>query len=211
MKPSSQYFGLVCAAGLLLGGCLFKPVTVSTRYFVLTAIPAAERASLTNAPVSVGVGFVKMPAYALRDAVAVRKGTNEIEYLDDAMWAERLDRAFQRTLAADLATLLPSDQVYLSAWERNEVKVTVFVEVEQFDMDTHGEGTLSVAWRLGDTGNDNLHKSGRVRLTCTGPSPRGNPQAVAKTLSTLTGEFSRKLAAEIHEVVDANGEHAPAN
>src|SRR6266404_3931421 len=135
-------FGLVCGASLLLSGCLLKPVTVSTRRFVLAPIPASERAPTTAEPLPVGVGLVKMPAYLLRDSIAVRKGANEIAYLDDAFWAERLDQCFQQTLAANLSTQLPSDRVYLSAWQRDQVRVRVFVNVEQFDADTQGRGTL---------------------------------------------------------------------
>src|SRR5438552_751127 len=84
---------LVCAAGLLLSGCFLKPVTVSTRRFILAPIPASEHLSPlphrgrgqgegASIPqqLSVGVGFVKMPAYLLRNSIVVRKGANEIEY-----------------------------------------------------------------------------------------------------------------------------------
>src|SRR3989442_1011930 len=138
MKPSNslKQFGLVCGAGLLVSGCLLKPVTVSTRRFVLSPIPASEPAPTAAEPLSVGVGFVKVPPYLLRDSMAVRKGVNEVAYLDDALWAERLDQSFQRTLASNLSALLPSDRVYLSAWERDQVMVRLFVNVEQFDVDT---------------------------------------------------------------------------
>src|SRR5712692_2924291 len=137
MKPPSHLplFALVCGAGLLLSGCLFRPVTVSTRRFLLAPIPASEQASTAAEQLSVGIGFVKMPAYLLRNAIAVRDGPSEIEYLEDALWGERLDQSFQQTLAANLSTLLPSDRVYLSAWERDQVRVRVFVNVEQFDVD----------------------------------------------------------------------------
>ncbi len=58
-------FGLVCAASLLLNGCFLKPVTVSTRHFVLVPIPASERPADATARLSVGVGSVKMPEYLL--------------------------------------------------------------------------------------------------------------------------------------------------
>src|SRR5881392_2329375 len=119
MKPWRylQFVALVCGVGLLLSGCLLKPVTVSTRRFILAPIPASEHASVAAEQLSVGVGFVKMPAYLLRNSIAVRKGVSEIQYLEDSLWGERLDQSLQQTLAANLSTLLPSDRVYLSAWE----------------------------------------------------------------------------------------------
>src|SRR5947207_8086212 len=115
MKPwrCVQFVVLVCAAGLFLSGCLLKPVTVSTRRFILAPIPASEHASAAGEPLSVGVGFMKMPAYLLRNSIALRKGPNEIDYLEHALWGERLDQSFQQTIAANLSLHLPSDRVFL--------------------------------------------------------------------------------------------------
>lgn len=211
MSPSIrlQIFSLVCSAALLLNGCLFKPVTVSTRRFLLAPIPNSELASPDSGgarseragaePLSVGVGVVKMPAYLLRSSLAVRNGASEIDYVEDAVWAERLDQSFQRALAANLSMLLPSDRVYLSPWERDQVKVRVFVSVEQFDVDTQGQARLTASWRLTAPGSDKLLKSGQTRLARTAPAPRGNPQAIATVLSSLTADFSRELTQAVHE------------
>jgi uncharacterized lipoprotein YmbA len=100
MKTSSYLkpLALACGVGLVLSGCLLKPVTVSTRRFILAPIPASEHASTAAEQLSVGVGSVKMPAYLLRNSIAVRNGPGEIEYLEDALWGERLDQSFQQTL-----------------------------------------------------------------------------------------------------------------
>jgi len=135
--------------------------------------------------------------------MAIRNGTNEIEYLDGALWAERLDQSFQQTLAANLSMLLPSDRVYRSAWERNQVQVTAVINVQQFDVDTQGRGTLVAWWRINAPDGDTPLKSGEAHLAQTGASPRGNPQAIATTLSALTGQLSRDLAQAIREAAQA--------
>jgi len=200
MKAPSylQIFGFV-AAGLLLSGCLLKPVTVSTRRFILAPIPAPEHASTNAEQLSVGIASAKMPAYLLKNSIAVRKGASEIDYLEDGLWGDRLDRGFQQTLADNLSILLPSDRLYLSAWERDQVKVRLFVNVEQFDVDTEGRGRLIAWWRITAPGSDKPLKSGQARLDRTGPAPRGNPQIIVTTLSALVAEFSRQLAQAIHE------------
>ncbi len=192
-------FALLSATGLLLAGCLFRPATVSERRFVLSPLPPSGRAPAAAESLPVGVGLVKMPPYLLRSSLAVRKGVGEIQYIEDALWAEPLDQDFQRTLAANLSRLLPTAQIYLSAWERDQVKVGVFVTVEQFDVDTQGRGTLSAWWRITFPGSDKPVKSGQVNLVQTGASPRGNPQAIVATLSALTADLSRLLAAGIRE------------
>jgi uncharacterized lipoprotein YmbA len=133
----------------------------------------------------------------------VRRGATEVDYLDDAMWAERLDQAFQRTVAANLAALLPSDRVYLSAWDRDQVSVRVFVNVQQFDVDVQGQGTLIASWRITAPGTEKPLKSGQSRLTHAGPAVTpAKPELIATSLSALTAAFSRELAQAIHQFAD---------
>jgi uncharacterized lipoprotein YmbA len=191
----------VAVTGIILTGCLLKRVTVSTRHFVLAPIPANEPAPTVTEHLSVGMGFVKMPSYLLRNSIAVRNGASEIKYIEDALWAERLDQCFQRTLAANLSRLLPSDSIYLNDWGRDQVKARVFIIVQQFDVDTRGQGTLIAQWRITAPDSDVPLKSGQARLDRTGTSPHGNPEVIATTLSDLAAEFSRELAQSIRESV----------
>jgi hypothetical protein len=194
---------MMSSLGLLLGGCVIKPARVPTRHFVLGPIPAPDHAPTTAQPLAVEVGFVKMPSYLLRDSIVVRKSAAEVEYLETALWAERLDHSFRQTLAENLSLLLVSDRAYLAASERDRLVVRVSVNVEQFDVDGEGCGTLLASWRLTAAGADKPIKSGQARLIRSGPSPRGNPQAIAATLSTLVAEFSRDLAQALRESAQA--------
>jgi uncharacterized lipoprotein YmbA len=197
-----SYFHLllvVCSVGLLLGGCVIKPARVPTRHFVLAPIPEPEHAPATAQPLAVEVGFVKMPSYLLRDSMVVRKSADEVEYLETALWGERLDHSFRQTLAQNLSMRLASDQARLSVSERGQLVLRVSVNVEQFDVDTEGTGTLLAGWRLTALGADKPMKIGKAHLTRPGPSPRGNPQAIATTLSALVAEFSLNLAPALRE------------
>jgi uncharacterized lipoprotein YmbA len=197
-----SFYAQLILVSALLSGCMLKPVTVSTRHFALAPIPTSEPrpvARTGSEQLSVGIGFVKMPSYLLRNSMAVRNNANEIEYLDDALWSERLDESFQRDLAANLAELLPSDSIYLTDWAHSQVTVAVYINVQQFDVDINGHGTLIAQWRIAVPGSDVPLKSGRVRLDRTGASPRGKPEVVAKTLSDLAAQFSRDLAQSIRE------------
>ena len=189
----------VAVAGVLPAGCLFKTATVPQRHFVLAPIPVSDPAPAPTEPESVGIGFVKMPSYLLGNAMAIRSGPNEIEYVDDALWAERLDQCFQQTLAANLSRLLPADSIYLTDWGREQVKLRVFINVQQFDVDTGGHGTLVAQWRILTQDSEIPSKSGGAQLARTGKPPRGKPEAIATTMSDLTAEFSRELAQSIRE------------
>lgn len=141
-----------------------------------------------------------MPSYLLRDSMVIRKNANEIEVLENATWAERLDEGFRRVLEDNLSSLVTSDQERSSTSGRKAVRV--IVEVVQFDVDTQGRGTLFANWRLSEAGAASPLKTGEAHLTRSGPVPRGNPQAVATTLSALTGEFSREVAAAYQEAAE---------
>src|SRR5216110_582290 len=107
IRPRARTFlKILCSIVLSVGlaGCSFlKPAKSTTRYYVLTPVAATQSGS---GSLAVGVGQVKLSPYLFNTSLAVRQGTNEVEYLDSAIWAERLDAGFQRVLAADLATAL---------------------------------------------------------------------------------------------------------
>lgn len=194
---------MMCSLGSLLSGCAIKPAPVSTRHFVLAPISAADHVPTTAQPAAVEVGFVMMPPYLLRDSMVVRKSAEEVQFLETALWSERLDQSFRHTLAENLLLLLSSDSRYLSAPQRNSSVVRVSVNVQQFDVDTEGRGTLRGVWRLTAAGADTPLKIGQVNLTRPGPPPRGNPQTVAATLSALLADFSREVLHALAESAQA--------
>jgi uncharacterized lipoprotein YmbA len=197
MKSSVVLLAFAAIAGVLLTGCLSRPPTINARHFVLAPISTSESAPAAAKHLSVGIGFVKMPSYLLRKTIAVRNGANEIGYIEDAQWAERLDQSFQRTLAANLSHLLPSANIYLTDWPRDQEGITVFIDIQEFDVDSTGNGNLSAHWRITASDSDQRVKTGQTRLTRAGASPRGHPEVIATTLSELTAEFSRELSQSI--------------
>ena len=195
---------LAALSSTLLTGCLLKRATDSTRHFVLSPISTNEPALVATEHLSVGIGFVKMPSYLLRKAMAVRNNANEIGYIEDAQWAERLDQSFQRTLAANLSHLLPSANIYLTDWPRDQEVIRISIDVQQFDVDTSGQGNLNAQWRITIHDSDQQSKTGYARLARTVASPHGHPEMVATTLSDLTAEFSRELAQSIRDSVKSS-------
>ena len=94
----------IAGIGVLWTGCMSMH-TVLPQHLVLASNATNELPLLSHKPLSIGVGFVKMPAYLQRNSVAIRESANEIEYTENALWAERLDQCFQETLAADISRL----------------------------------------------------------------------------------------------------------
>jgi uncharacterized protein len=200
MKLHPAIFRLLGLAALcvLITGCFLKPVNVTTRRFVLAPVPAPGHANETN-QLTVGLGPVKMPDYLLKDAMAVRRSDNEIEYLENALWAGRLDHAFQLALAANLTTQLPGSRFPLSAWQAGEVVLAAYVRVERLDVNAQGTGTLAAHWQIETPDRRRVLKSGEVALHKFGTTPYADPEASVATLSALTAQFSEVLAQAIRE------------
>jgi uncharacterized lipoprotein YmbA len=208
MKLHPRFLQLTLASAMcaVLAGCLFKPTTVATRSFVLTPMPAGESKAATG-HLAVGVGLVKVPPYLLRSSIAYRKSANEIGYLENSLWAEPLDKSIQLALGANLANLLPTDQIRLSAWQRTEVAVAVYVNVEQFDVDAQGRGTLIAWWRIVSPDGGRVLRSGQSRFARNSSSTATDPETWVATLNEMITEFSKALAPVIREC--ASGAAAP--
>lgn len=200
MKNYHRHFPLIAsvAIGALLTGCLLRPANVTTRQFVLTPAASASQPRTAEA-FAIGLGAVKMPEYLLRSSLAVRKSELEVEYLDNAAWAERLDQSFQRVLAANLAQQLPGSRIQRSTWLNSQVTLAVFVSAERFDVDAQGKGTLLANWRIETPDGRQVLKDGVTSLNQAGASPNQRPEIIAATLSELTAQFSEALARAIRE------------
>jgi uncharacterized lipoprotein YmbA len=198
---------LALGLGVSLTGCFsfLKPAKATAHNFVLSSLPAAAPAAQPGSGPAVGVGPVKLAAYLFNTSFAVRKGTNEIEYLPTSFWAERLDAGLQRVLAANLASLLPTDQIRISAWQTSDVSAEVYVAVDQFDVDARGQATIVAWWRVLSAGGEKTLKTGQCRLTRQGPPPDTNPSGAVAMLSELAAELSRQVAQAVKETAVAPG------
>lgn len=208
----TRFAALLSAITLCAGlaGCsILKPAKATARYFLLTPLPATGPAPAASNSLAVGLGQVKLPAYLFNTSLAVRRSTNEIEYLPSAFWAERLDTGFQRVLGANLAILLPTDRIHLSAWQSDQVAAEVYVTLQQFDVDASGTGVLVARWRILSPGGDKVLKAGSSRLSRQGPPPDPGVSDAIATLSRLVADFSRQLAQALQETAPRQAAPVP--
>ena len=186
MKTSAVLtrFFLLGFVALGFAGCSFlRPSDLVVRSFVLTALPVPDDAAAPAATRTVGIGFVNLPGYLRATSLAMRQDGNEIVYLPNARWAERLDRGLQRVIAANLTILLPAIQTRLSAWRPEEVSAEVFVTIEQFDADALGEHVLIASWRVVSPGGGEVLKTGRFHTARQGPAPNADPLEATRLMS----------------------------
>ncbi len=199
MNISSRLFGLllVFSAACFLSGCFsLKPAAAVPRYFVLSAVPAEAAVSSptgSEATQTVVIGSVKLPGYLAKRSVAVRKGANEIEYLQSAHWAENLEQAFGRVFAADLAARLPGKQVRRGT-RSDEVSPEINITVDRFDVDVAGKGELAATYRILIPGKSQVPRTGHFSATRTGARPESDAKGATATLSSLVDDLSAELA-----------------
>lgn len=198
MNTASLYcrFLGACAAGLCLAGCS----GITPRTFVLTPVQALPATgSLQSSNVVVGIRPVKVAGYLATKGFAVRKNGNEIVYPETMEWAERPDTALQQMLGANLATLIPTDQVRFSLWDPESVSVQVEVNVARFDVDSRGEAVLVAWWRLLSPDGQKVFASGRFSSTRKGPSPSEDVHGAVSSMSSLVADFAAMLAQTIKQ------------
>src|SRR5207245_4930506 len=96
-----------------------------------------------------------------------------------------------------------TESIHFADSERNRQTVKIIINVHRFDVDTKGRGTLVAQWRIAAPDGARSLTSGYTSLDRTGVSPRGNPAAIARTMSELTADFSSELTRSLSDSAKA--------
>ena len=211
MSKTFLRFAALALSGLALTGCLnLKRVTDPARFYVLSAVPAGTPdAAGSHGDLAVGLGQVDLPAYLLDRRIALRQGANQIDYSEYHQWAERLDKGLQRVLGANLSSLLSSDRVMLSAWQRGQVRAEVYLSVQRFECDERGQVVLEARWRIASPGGEETLRTGHSHITRQGPVLRADPEGAIGELNQALADLSRQIAAAVQSVSASPGVSKP--
>ena len=182
---------------VLAAGCAHTP---AARFYLLE--PAAQPVERASAPAEgrriVGVREVRVEPYLDRPQMVTRAGDNEIRLAEFHRWAEPLEQNVQRVVAANLAALLPSCDVYAYPWP-DGVKPDCLVEARilRFDAEPSGEVALEATWAL--TGGKERARTGERH--CRRPFEWGDYRAQAAAMSDALAALCRDMA----DAVSARG------
>ena len=191
---------LACCLSFSLTGCsipLPQAQPDLTRYFVLgqEAGPAGATTA-ENLPV-VRLMAVDVPAYLGDKPLAVRRGGNEIHYLDAARWAEPLDQGLERTLRLGLGATpgltVRSRYDTTGRWDYDlKIRVTACEGSED------GHVLFSADWVLDPAPNSSLpRKAGAFtgqHLSWDGKSPALLVAALSQGVSQLCDTLAAALS-----------------
>lgn len=139
---SKAFIAVACA--IMVAGCGSPTV----HYHTLASSMAFERASRTRADFQLRVMPVSVPPSLDQAYLAIRKGQNEIQFLDDERWASPLGNEIRTALSARLASRLNTDEVVALSTSSGEPIATLKVEIRQLDVWPESRVQLTAGWRI---------------------------------------------------------------
>lgn len=189
-----QCVPLKCLAAVLL--CLGCAASQPTRFYVLgpPTAPAAPSPAGTDALV-IAVGPIEVPAYLDRPHLITRHGPNEVKLAEFHRWAEPLDEAVARSLAAHLGALLGTPSVFTRPLlPGTDPRFAVAVRIRQFEPGPDNTVTLDVQWHL--TGGADLTRAFVLREPGAGQSCAAQTAAMDRALAALSRDIAQSIAAQ---------------
>ena len=136
---------------LLVAGCGSSP---PTNFYVLNDV-APDSTAGTASMISVGVGSVRLPAYADRPQIVTRQSSTDLQLAEFHQWAEPLQDSIVRVLKDNLAKLLSTDHVFAFP-SMAQPRYQVSVDVARFDAEAQ-DAVLIAQWTLTNSnGTDSL-------------------------------------------------------
>ncbi|TAG27603.1 MAG: membrane integrity-associated transporter subunit PqiC [Verrucomicrobia bacterium] len=221
LKVSTRLLSALGAAGILsaslvVSGCSVfpKPRADPTRHFVLTTPALPESAKQSRLPevagFKIGLRAVRVAPYLDGKSMIVRRGENEVEYLDYARWAEPLAVGVARLVDARLSASDRVARVLPQPFPFDVVRdVDVSITVERCEGRVLADGsgvaslvcTVELIWAHEGAG------SGEVILRDTfvvteQPWQRGDTAGLAAALSTAIAELADYVVASLPAEVE---------
>jgi hypothetical protein len=145
----------------------------------------------------VGVGPINVPEYLNRPQIVTRMSANELRLAEFHKWAEPLKNGIARVLAMNLAAALPVEVVFFP-WRRTRIiDYQVAVQIERFDTDPEGRGTLGARWALFGRGGSQELVARAVRVTHEGEAVTYADRVA--TMSQVLADLSAAIVKTLEE------------
>ena len=200
-------FPVLAAALLLDVACVSLKRTPEARFFVLRSVAEPKAAATPNAQRGfVAVMPVRIPGHLDRPQLVTWTAPGELRIDEFLRWGEPLDAGFTRTLAENLAALLPEHMVARAPWRSSaEPRCRVSTELRVFGLQANGEVRLDGRWALFPARGEQPLARGTANLS-RGPLASGpagvDPGAEVEAMSELVAELGREIAAAVRDLPD---------
>lgn len=182
-----------------LGGCAIVGDQPPTQFFVLTSL--ADRGGESALAASgrelvVGIAPVELPAYLERREIVSRSSSNELVINRFYQWASPLRADFERVLAADIGTLLPTRRAFVLPFRRAfPLDFEVRTSVDRFERMADGTVALDARWVIVEQLGERplVVRDSRIRI----PGVADSYPAIVAAMSRAIGELAREVVADL--------------
>ena len=193
MKKTFKPFLALAFAAVFAAGCASSP----SRFYTLNATAAGDGKS--EADYAVAVGPVTIPAEVDRPQYTTQVTRNRVTVDEFNRWAEPLNEAIGRVIAADLATLLGTPRVAAVPLANFDPAYRVTIDIQKFASNPGKLVRIDALWVV--------HKSaGRVSLSGHTVAEEsvadGSFDALAAAHSRALAKISGDIAAAIRSEAD---------
>jgi hypothetical protein len=188
MKNIFCHLVLIGSIAVLVAGCASSP----SQFYTLNATAKGDGTSEVN--YAVAVGLVSIPAEVDRPQFTVQIAPNRVAVDEFNRWAEPLNDAIARVIAADLATLLGTPRVTTVSLANFDPAYRVTLDIQRFKSLPGKSAQLEAVWVVHKpVGNVSL--SGRT--VADEPVSGSGFDALAAAHSRALAKVSRDIAAAI--------------
>jgi uncharacterized lipoprotein YmbA len=194
--------------GLLLlllsaaGSCVPLQRTPEPRFFVLRPLAAAPATTAAGVPEGlVAVLGVRIPDHLERPQLVLWTAPNELRIDEFLRWAEPLDAGVTRTLADDLAGLLPQYRVVRAPWPAAaRPRCRVATELRLFGTQPDGRVTIEGSFTVLPADEERALARRNFAFS-RGPVPAGaggwEPGRAVEEMSELLLDVAREIASAV--------------
>jgi uncharacterized lipoprotein YmbA len=187
-----------CIAILMLVASCGRSTPV--KYYKLDS-PNVIYASDAEESLVLGLGPLRIPEYLERNRIVVRGENSEMLVDDFSRWAEPLDDAIYRVLAANVDSHL--DGVMAVSFPYNSMidhDYQLLGRIDMFESDKVGNTVLLVHWGIIDTDGNPVVTPRRVRYQAQA-TDASNYGSIATAMRIVLEQFSLDIAEELQAAI----------
>lgn len=202
MKTKTKHFYLVTI--LFLSTLLFGCGSTASSFYLLTPTNNYQQGDkIVDSNLGIGIGSLDLPDYLRKPQIATYTKNNEIIFDEYNRWAEPLDENITSVLAENLAELIPTNNIYLFMWPKEDPNIfQIGLSVDRFGALTDSTVVLDVRWSVSGSNRKSLLLTKKSSYSQKAKSL--NYGQISLIMSKLIGQLSEEIASDIREKASNN-------
>ena len=173
-------------AFFLLCGCIGFTESPPSQFYMLKTVPAEP---ISRTRLNIGIQEVQIPEYINRPQIVTIENKVEYNISEFNRWSSSLSGIIRRTLASDMAYLLPQSFIKPSSIISDNYNYTISIEINRLDGEFDKNATLEAWWYI-------LNRKGQIvyRGQTSLSQPAGdNYEELVSAQSLLLAEMAKEI------------------